>query len=140
MDAALRLLRETVTHRWESVDQILREHGHKPLGDPLTPGTAAWHLRHIVEIFRTHALAASRQSLRFDAPLPADPAGLRLTLLRDLDRFIDWVDQQPLDRLSGPASLIDYGGPQSLETMLGIMSRHITWHAAAVHYWCKWKL
>ncbi len=137
MDAALRLLRETITHPWESVDQVLREHGGKALGDPETPSTGAWHLRHIVEIFRKHVEVTTRAHLKFPPDIPPDPVHARHALLKDVDLFIEWVGQQPLSRRQ---ETIEYGGPHSVEAMIGVMSRHIVWHAAAVHYWCKWKL
>jgi hypothetical protein len=130
-DPALRLLRDAVTDRWESVDDAIRRHAQDTLGDPLTPATPAWHLRHIVEIFRVHAAAATRGGIVFAADIPADPAQARNALLRDVDAFIDWVDRQTLARLEEP---IEYGGPKSLEAMIGIMLRHVVWHAAAVHY------
>lgn len=46
------MLRQAVVLPYESVDQLIAEHGGRDLGDPLTPGTWAWHLRHIAEIFR----------------------------------------------------------------------------------------
>ncbi len=83
---------------YESVDQLVGEHGGRDLGDPLTPGTGAWHLRHIVEIFRLHVrtvlLGLGEVAERVDAmiampgaPIPAVPSAARAELLADIDAF-----------------------------------------------------
>jgi hypothetical protein len=141
------MLRQAVVFPYESVDQLIGEHGGRDLGDPLTPGTGAWHLRHIVEIFRLHArtvlLGLGEVAERVDAmiakpeaPIPAVPSAARAELLADIDAFTSWINAQGHDRL---ARRFKYGSETDLPSMLVCMSVHITWHAAAVHYWVKWK-
>lgn len=148
---AARLLRGTVIEPWESVDQVIEEaaRDRTDLGDPLTEGTAGWHLRHIVEIFRLHArtvmegvgdTAAAATITPPDAPIPTDgrwsPRSVRDDLLRDVDTFCGWLLRQPDGVLARPFA---YGRPVDATTMLSVMIQHITWHAAAVHYWMKWR-
>jgi hypothetical protein len=130
------MLRTTVTDEWESLDQVLREHASVDLGHPHIAGTGLWHLRHTVEIFRIHAAAASNGELSYAGDIPQNPAAIRDTLLAQIDEFIVWTGGQSAKRLRRP---VYYGKQLSFVDMLGIMSRHITWHAAAVHYWVKWK-
>lgn len=149
LPVALRLLRATIVEPWESVDQVLTDHGKSDLGDPLLPGTGAWHLRHIVEIFRLHARtvvaglgddthASAMPSP--EAPIPRtgpwSPVEARNELLADVDAFSTWLLRQPPDALARPFT---YGPPTDLTTMFSTMLQHICWHAAAVHYWRKWK-
>jgi hypothetical protein len=149
LQMGLRLLRATVVEPWESVDQLIKDHGHRELGDPLTEGTGAWHLRHIVEIFRLHARtvaeglcgdAACMGIAPPDAPIPLagnwSPTAARNELLADLDRFCTWLTTVPPD---ARARRFTYGSQTDLPRMLSTMLQHITWHAAAVHYWVKWK-
>lgn len=150
---AMRLLRATVVEPWESVDQVISEHGQAELGDPLREGTAAWHLRHIVEIFRVHArtvmvglgdvraaemMAGSEAQALLQLPSNVgwSPRMMRDGLLADIDRFALWLMRQPEEVLARPFS---YGSSTDLTRMLSVMLQHITWHAAAVHYWCRWK-
>lgn len=145
LEAQLFMLRATVTYPWESVDQLLREHADRPLGDASVPGTGAWHLRHIVEIFRLHArttmlgLGAEPAAVedlvqRPDAAIAALPPPARDGLLSELDAFSAWTLRQSDEAL---ARRFTYGSETDLESMLVCMSVHITWHAAAVHYWVK---
>lgn len=143
----LALMRQAVVFPWESVDQVVREHGATDLGDPYTAGTASWHMRHIIEIFRQHArvviLGLNEKASRIDHGIAslegvgwADAQGARDTLLADVDAFIRWAAELPEDALNRPFA---YGKETNLAKMIACMSMHITWHAAAVHYWCKWK-
>lgn len=146
---ALRLLRATVVEPWESVDQVVAEHGAAELGDPLTESTGAWHLRHIVEIFRVHGRVvldglggsgASGLIARPEDPVPLegkwDVRAVRDELLADVDRLGGWLMEQEAETLARP---LVYGRPTDLTTMLSVMLQHIVFHAAAVHYWVKWK-
>ena len=146
---ALRLLRATVVEPWESVNQVLAEHGDAGLGDSLTAGTGAWHLRHIVEIFRLHAgtvMAAlgdaksAELMTRPSDPIPRNAAwsvrAARDELLADVDVFAAWLLKQPPESLG---QSFEYGPSMDLTRMFSVMLQHITWHAAAVHYWRKWK-
>jgi hypothetical protein len=143
----LAMLRQAVVFPWESVDQIVREHGSTDLGDPQTPGTAAWHFRHIIEIFRQHArvvmLALNEKASRVDGAIASldgvvwtGSDAARDLLLADVDAFIKWAAELPEVALNRPFA---YGKETNLAKMIACMSMHITWHAAAVHYWCKWK-
>lgn len=145
--AGLGLLRQTIVFPWESVDQVVREHGGADLGDPQTPGTGAWHLRHIVEIFRLHARTVmgglGAPGAEIDGVMPAPegrvdgpPREVRDALLRDVDAFSAWVLARPAPARETP---LTYGGPTTLREMLVCMTLHITFHAAAVHYWRKWR-
>ena len=136
MEDALAMLRSTVTLRWESIDQLLREHAGVNLGDPLTPGTGAWHLRHTVEYFRVHARAMMGDPTPDPRPIPSDPALMRDALLADIDGFIAWAREQPDDLWSRP---VTYGKAMPFMEMFAGTAQHITWHAAAVHYWVKWR-
>lgn len=127
-------IRACVEQPYESVAMTLAEHPADTLGDPEEPGTAAWHLRHTAEIFRLHARCVVGPEADAWPPIPNDPTNAVATLRTDLDRFEAWAS----DNLR-PNTVIDYGGPRSASEMLGVMLRHIVWHAAAAHYWCCWK-
>ncbi|HQY88006.1 MAG TPA: hypothetical protein PK402_05065 [Tepidisphaeraceae bacterium] len=142
-------MRATVVEPWESVDQVISEHGASDLGDPASAGTAAWHLRHIVEIFRVHTRTVmtglgdevAAQAIRWpDAMIPIDgvwnPKSARDELLADIDQFSAWLLHQDNETLARPFA---YGSPTDLTTMFSVMIQHITWHAAAVHYWRRLK-
>ncbi len=139
MEAALHLLRSAVDHPWESLTSALKQNPRADLGDPTTPGTAAWHLRHLLETFRAHALTAAPELGPWpEVPYAASPYAVADALLSDLDQFVAWWAARPMD---GAALRIHYGGrTMDLEELVGVMTRHITWHAAAVHYWCRWKM
>jgi hypothetical protein len=134
MRSAIQVLRSTVGHPWESVGRIVELYGASDLGDPAAPGTPAWHLGHIAEVFRLHAGTVSGDALTFPEPIPTTPASVRDTLRADIERFIGWVEAQPEERL---AQRFEYGHPMDATEMLGEMIRHIVWHAAAVHYLMK---
>ena len=127
----LEVLRSTVIHPWESLDRIVDLYGQAELGNPQVPGTPAWHLQHIVETFQLHARTATEGELQFEALSSSAPSALRDTLLHDVERFIGWVNDQSEQRL---LRKIQYMHEMDLQEMLGVMSRHIIWHAAAVHY------
>jgi hypothetical protein len=136
MEHAFAMLRSTVTLRWESVDQVLKDHGDKPLGDPDTPGTGAWHLRHIVEIFREHARVMRGDKAPDARPIPSTPRAARDALLADVDAFIVWARTVP----NLASRTITYGSTMPFMEMFAGTVQHITWHAAAVHYWTKWRM
>jgi len=107
--AQLFMLRATITCPWESVDQLLREHADRSLGDASVPRTGTWHLRHIVEIFRLHArttmlgLGAEPAAVedlvqRPDAAIAALPQPARDGLLSELDAFSAWTSGCHLGR------------------------------------------
>jgi hypothetical protein len=146
---SLRLLRATVVEPWESLDQVLTEHGLSDLGNPLTEGTAAWHLRHLVEIFRLHARttlagladpSAAAVIAPPEGPIPLtgswSPQTARDELLADIDRFSACLLRLPPDALD---RTFTYGRSTDLTTMLSTILQHITWHSAAIHYWCRWR-
>ena len=114
-------------------------HPFAEMGDPSIEGSGAWHLVHLAQIFRTHAqyIVGEDEIERWGAfpdvsieTLPMVVEGL----IDDCDRFCSWC-RANLDRCVE----VEYGGEHSFEDMLGIMLRHVIWHAAAVHYWCVWK-
>jgi hypothetical protein len=138
-------LRQTVVYPWESIDQVLRDHGASDLGDPATPGTGAWHLHHVVEILQSHCrvalkgLGADAEAVAapvFAAPVPSDPELARGVLLAAIDAFITQVMAVPH---AARTRRFHYGHDTDLEAMLACMTLHITWHAAAVHYWRRWR-
>ncbi len=136
MNVALDLLLHTVDHPWESLRMVLKKHADDDLGDPLEKGTAAWHLRHIAETFRLHADHASGNAIEWPA-LPNDLAELLDTIKADIETFITWAKECPSDDLV--KRRIEYHHSMDLGEMIGIMGRHIVWHAAAIHYWLLWK-
>ncbi len=135
----MHLLRAAVDHPWESVVGALKQNPRADLGDPTQPGTGAWHLRHMLETFRHHAATVSPELEPWPAvPFDASPYAVADALMTDIDQFVAWWASRP------PQSQqvrVHYGGRvMDLSEMVGIMTRHITWHAAAVHYWCRWKM
>ena len=120
---------------YESVKMLLDQHPCETMGDPEEEGSGAWHLKHMCEIFRVHAKAVMGETEV--ASWPSMPKGLRacaMMLKEDAMRFTMWcmTHVHQIDTVT-------YGEEMSFEEMTGIMSRHIVWHAAAVHYWCTWK-
>jgi hypothetical protein len=136
VEATLALLRAAVTHEWESLDQVLREYAGRDFGHPHIAGTALWHLRHILEIFRIHCAAATNGEVVCEGDIPQEPQQVREVLLTHIDDFIAWAQRQSPKRLSRS---VFYGTQVTIPELVGIMTRHITWHAAAIHYWFKWK-
>jgi hypothetical protein len=134
---ALQNLRSVITHEWESLDQVLREHAGGDFGHPHIAGTALWHLRHMLEIFRIHCAAVTKGEVPCEGDIPQEPQAVRDLLLAHVDDFIAWIEKQPGRRL---AKKVYYGQQLSVSDMIGIMARHITWHSAAMHYWFRWKV
>lgn len=127
-------IRACVDAPWESIAMTLGEHPAATLGDPAEPGTGAWHLHHTAAIFRVHARHLIGASVDAWPPVPAEPLAAIETLRADLDR----LETSATEHLR-PDMVISYGRDQSVSDMLGVMLRHIVWHAAAAHYWCCWK-
>ncbi|MCC5824429.1 MAG: hypothetical protein LAT64_14540 [Phycisphaerales bacterium] len=127
-------IRACVDAPWESVAMTLAEHPADTLGDPAEPGTAAWHLHHTAAIFRLHARHLIGPETDAWPPVPAEPLAAVQTLRDDLTRLEAWA----ADGLHAD-TMVSYGRDQSASEMLGVMLRHIVWHAAAAHYWCCWK-
>jgi hypothetical protein len=127
-------IRACVDEPWESVAMTLAAHPAETLGHPAEPGTAAWHLRHIAEIFRLHARHLVGPETAEWPAIPPDAAAAIGALRGDLDRVEAWSAIH-----LRPEAVVDYGGPISASEMLGVMLRHIVWHAAAAHYWCCWR-
>ncbi len=127
-------IRACVDAPWESIAMTLSDHAGEDFGDPVQPGTAAWHMHHTAEIFRRHARHLIGPATEAWPPVPADPLAAIETLRGDLTRLEAWA----ADGLR-PDAVVFYGRDQSVSDMLGVMLRHIVWHAAAAHYWCCWK-
>lgn len=119
---------------WESIKMTLDQHPIETMGDPIEEGTAAWHLRHTAEVFRTHANHLIGPETDRWPPVPTEIAEAIEILRADARRLSEWAT----DHLD-PAATVHYGQDQSVSDMLGVMLRHIIWHAAAAHYWCQWK-
>lgn len=127
-------IRACVDAPWESVAMTLAEHPAGTLGDPDEPGTGAWHLRHTAEVFRLHARHLIGPETDAWPPVPSDPTAAIGTLRADIDRLDAWA----ADGLHADTT-VSYGHDRPASEMLGVMLRHIVWHAAAAHYWCRWK-
>ena len=127
-------IRACVDAPWESVAMTLGEHPVETLGDPGVPGTGAWHLRHAAEIFRRHARHLIGDQVEAWPPVPAEPGAAIAVLRGDLDRLEAWAAEH-----LHAGMVVSYGSDQPVSDMLGVMLRHIVWHAAAAHYWCVWK-
>lgn len=146
LDIPLRHLADTVDDEWESIAQLLRDHAGADFADHLTPGTGAWHMRHTVEVFRLHARSTMRalgapadliEAIPSDKdPIPNDMAAMRDALRADIARFSEWAVTLPPEAL---ATRFKYGRETDFIQMLGMMTRHISWHTAAAHYWRKWR-
>ncbi len=131
-------LEAAINAPWESLAMTLDMHSFSKMGDPTIEGSGAWHLVHIATVFRNHAKhVVGDEQIEQWSPMPESSIEnlpmIVETLIEDCEQFCNWCRSNP-DQQS-----IDYGGDQTFEQMLGIMLRHIIWHAAAVHYWCKWK-
>ena len=125
----------TIEEPYESVRWMLERHPYETMGDPERVGSGAWHLMHLCEVFRVHAKAfmGSAEIERW----PATPEGLGASvevLKQDAGRFAAWCRANP-ERVGD----VHHGEDMPFEVMMGVMHRHIVWHAAAVHYWCLWK-
>ena len=127
----------TVREPWESLRQALDKHAWSDMGDIDETGTAAWHLMHIAEVFRIHAMAAMGEwgSEVDDWPsIERSVAGAGRMVREDVERFSEWCREHP-ER----CGRVTHGEEMFFDEMIGVMLRHIVWHAAAVHYWCLWK-
>ena len=51
----IRQIRAAIDEPCESIKMTVDQHPIETMGDPTAEGTAAWHLRHSAEVFRTHA-------------------------------------------------------------------------------------
>jgi hypothetical protein len=67
---------------------------------------------------------------------PWNISAVRDELLAEVDRFSDWLEKQDEATL---ARSFEYGRSVDVTTMFSVMLQHVTWHAAALHYWCKWR-
>lgn len=132
---ALDVLRSTVAHKWESMGRFVELHGDADLGDMKDEASAAFHLLHTAEVFRIHATACTGGGLTWDgeAACGGDAAELRDTLLRDIDRFIEWRRAHGDD----PSDSVPGRSESDAAEMLGVMIRHIVWHVACAHEWVK---
>tara|TARA_R110002073_G_scaffold118918_1_gene258678 strand:+ start:593273 stop:593713 length:441 start_codon:yes stop_codon:yes gene_type:complete len=135
----LEQLEATITAPWESLSMTLDMHPFDQMGDPTIEGTGAWHLVHIATVFRTHAkhVVGEAETDKWSA-LP-DPSTESLpmiveVLMDDCQQFCQWCRTNPQK-----CTDVQYGENQTFNAMLGVMLRHIVWHAGAVHYWCIWK-
>jgi hypothetical protein len=113
-------------------------HPPETLGNPAQEGSGAWHLQHAAQIFRHHARHLAGAAVVDAWPEPpgpdAGPAVAAAALLADTDRLLDWAHVAlDADRT------VTYGGDHTPAEMIGLMTRHIVWHAAAAHYWSCWK-
>lgn len=125
-------------HPSESLLAALTNNPGVDLGDPSEAGTGAWHLRHILDLFRTHAAAAAPELEPWPpVPFQASPRAVADALLADIDQLVAWWANRPME--AGPVRVYFGGRSVDLQELLGVMTRHITWHAAAVHYWCRWR-
>jgi hypothetical protein len=125
----------TIDEPYESLRMTIEKHPLERMGDPNQVGSGAWHLAHVCEVFRIHARAFMGKDEI--ASWPSMPDGLvdRVEMLKaDAGRFAEWCRVHP-DRVGD----VYHGEDLSFEMMMGVMHRHIVWHAAAVHYWCLWK-
>jgi hypothetical protein len=135
VDALVDQVLMTIDEPYESVRWMLDQHSYASMGDPQQEGSGAWHLMHLCEVFRIHAQAF----LGADeiGSWPSMPGGLGscVEMLReDAGRFAAWCRANP--ELVGD---VHHGEDLTCAMMIGVMHRHIVWHAAAVHYWCLWK-
>ena len=134
IDAALGQLLKTIDEPWESLGWTLEKYPPETIGDSSQTGSAAWHLMHIAEVFRIHAKAFMGADAVGQWPkMPSDVAGAGKMVREDAHRFAAWCKANP-----NRVGRVVHGQEQSFEEMMGVMLRHIVWHAAAVHYWFVW--
>lgn len=128
----------SVREPWESLRQALDKHAWLEMGDIEETGTAGWHLMHIAEVFRIHAKAAmgewGAEEVGDWPAIERSAAGAGRMVREDVERFCAWCLEHP-ER----CGRVTHGDEMDFEEMIGVMLRHIVWHAAAVHYWCLWK-
>lgn len=126
----------TIDEPYESLRMTIEKHPYKTMGDPETVGSGAWHLLHLCEVFRIHAKAFMGAAEIESWPARPDGLAANVEMLReDAARFASWCRMNP-QRVGD----VHHGEDLSFAMMMGVMHRHIVWHAAAVHYWCLWKL
>lgn len=135
LDAALEMLLQTVDDPWESIDQALRDIPAGGLGDPWAEASPAWHLWHTFEVFRYHAARVIGDEGVAAWPAgptqDASPEAVRLALRADVHSFVAWARANHNEFAS---MKIHHGQDKPPIEMLGVMARHIVWHAAAVYY------
>ncbi|MDF1808890.1 MAG: hypothetical protein P1U42_04265 [Phycisphaerales bacterium] len=135
INAVVEQLYASVNEPWESLKQTLDQHGCEKLGNLNETGSGAWHLYHIAEVFRVHARAVmGSDEIKGWPALEQSTEHAAKTIRDDVERFGEWC----LDHPSQCTDVI-HGDKMGFEEMIGVMLRHIVWHAAAVHYWCLWK-
>ncbi len=125
----------TIDEPYESLRMTIEKHPLERMGDPNEVGSGAWHLAHVCEVFRIHAKAFMGKDEIDSWPIMPDGLAEQVEMLKaDAGRFAEWCREHP-DRVGD----VYHGEDLSFEMMMGVMHRHIVWHAAAVHYWCLWK-
>jgi hypothetical protein len=137
VEALVGQLLATVREPWESLRMALDKHAWMEIGDIDEEGSGAWHLMHIAEVFRIHAKAAMGEwGKEVDdwPPIVKSVAGAGRMIREDVERFSAWCIEHP-ER----CGRVTHGEEMFFDEMIGVMLRHIVWHAAAVHYWCLWK-
>lgn len=124
----------TIDEPYESLRMTIEKHPYTSMGDPKSVGSGAWHLEHLCEVFRIHAKAFMGQDEINSWPtMPEGLADQVEMLKQDAARFAEWCRANP-ERVGD----VHHGEDLSFEMMMGVMHRHIVWHAAAIHYWCLW--
>jgi len=116
--------------------------------DISTPATPAFHLHHTVLVVRYHArkaikivdAAISDDALdalvpHHEAPIPLQgewsPRAALDDLTASLHAFTGYLREKPDAVYETP---IDHNRPFTLATFINMMTRHVTWHGAAMHY------
>jgi len=134
IDAVIEQLLAAVREPWESLRQTLDGHAWVEMGDIDKTGSGAWHLMHIAEVLRVHAKAVMGEEVDGWPAIERSVTGAGRMVREDVERFAAWCLENP-----EKCGDVNHGGAMSFEEMIGVMLRHIVWHAAAVHYWCLWK-
>lgn len=138
VEALVGQLLATVREPWESLRQTLDKHAWTEIGDIDEEGSGAWHLMHIAEVFRVHARAAMGQwggdEVDSWPAIERSVAGAGRMIREDVERFGAWCLEH-----TERCGRVTHGEEMFFDEMMGVMLRHIVWHAAAVHYWCLWK-
>lgn len=135
VDALVEQVLMTIDEPYESLRMTIERHPLERMGDPSEEGSGAWHLAHLCEIFRIHARAFMGSAEIERWPKMPEGLGASVEMLKeDAARFAGWCRANP-ERVGD----VHHGEDLTFEMMMGVMHRHIVWHAAAVHYWCLWK-
>jgi hypothetical protein len=135
VEALIEQVLMTIREPYESVRWMLGLHGFAEMGDSSVEGSGAWHFEHLCEVFRIHVKAFMGAEAVAEWPtMPESLEDQALGLDADAQRFADWCRSNP-ERVGD----VTHGEKMRFEDMIGVMHRHIVWHAAAVHYWCLWK-